>query len=803
MPTVRPDRVGRVLSDPGDPAGRVPPDPAAEGNRKVLILLAATALLFAIHLLPSPAPLQRAGNLIPLTAAGKTCLGIMAFAVTLWVTEALPFAATSLLIVLLIPAFGIAGFREVVRASFGDPVIVFFIGVLILAAGFTLSGLGTRLTYLVLLRVGTQTSRVLLGFLIVGTLISMWITDIAVAAMLFPLGVGLLRDAGLRPAHSNFGRALMIATAFGPLIGGIATPAGTAANLVAIAQLKQLAGVDVSFGRWMVLGVPASLLMIPFAWRILLWMFPPELDRLPIGHDAIRDRLRDLGPLRPTERRTLLVFASVVALWLFTPLPVEAVGLGGGVALFVPGLRVLSWKEAEAQVEWGGVMLIVAGLSLGLVVFESGAARWLAWVLLGQITSVPGALRPFVIVLAVAGLHLLFSSNTVTATIITPILVALATDLRLDAWATVAPAAFTSSLAFILVSEGPTTIIPYASGYFSIRDLAKAGILMTIAAATCVATTQYVVRMLSLDLGAVHDAARSGIERVAAVHDAAVVPQDEIAGAPAVTPRLRIGRCRLPDAIEQCVRRIERQSLQPRVAASAEIQMLPSGLRVHTDERMECSGRRAWIVARRDAGTDISSAVVRPVVLDAEPERLRAQIIGKRLPSAVHRAEARVATRSWNFEGIERARFGWIGQVRHVRVPHGFAGAEAADGHAIFDHVRHDVDLGMTVHESTAILLNGRLVERAESTAESDQIGITESLVAKQQHCVVEPRAIDLGERHVINRSEVDAANFRAEYGGGGDNLQNRAARTVRGHISDRHIEYGKIPDSNRWVEQG
>jgi sodium-dependent dicarboxylate transporter 2/3/5 len=199
------------------------------------------------------------------------------------VTEALPFAATSLLVVLLIPAFGIAEFREVVRASFGDPVIVFFIGVLILAAAFTLSGLGTRLTYLVLLRVGTRTSRVLLGFLIVGTLISMWITDIAVAAMLFPLGVGLLRDAGLRPAHSNFGRALMIATAFGPLIGGIATPAGTAANLVAIAQLKQLAHVDVSFWRWMGLGVPASLLMIPFAWRILLWMFPPELDRLPIS----------------------------------------------------------------------------------------------------------------------------------------------------------------------------------------------------------------------------------------------------------------------------------------------------------------------------------------------------------------------------------------------------------------------------------------------------------------------------------------------------------------------------------------
>ncbi len=497
-----------VHPPPGSPpaGGAQISTPAARGPR-LLVLAAAAALMLAIYALPSPPALEREGNLIALTANGKACLAIMAFAVILWVTETLPFAATGLLIVLLIPAFGIADYRSVVRAGFGDPVITFFVGVLILSAGFTRSGLGTRLAYRVLAWVGTRTDRVLFGFLLVGTLISMWITDMAVAAMLLPVAMGIATDARLRAGQSNFGRALLISVAFGPLIGGIATPAGTGANIVALAQLEQLAGVSVTFTEWMWLGVPASLLMVPLAWWILRWMFPPEIDRLPMTQAEVGERLRALGPLSRIERHTLVGFGGAVALWILTPLlatwtdgrialPVEAIALGAGLYLFLPGVNVLTWKEAERDIEWGGIMLIVAGLSLGLVVFETGAARWLAWVLLGQITVVPDVLRPFVIVLAVSGLHLLFSSNTVTATIIVPILVALAQDLRLDVWTIVAPAAFTSSLAFILVTEGPTTLIPYASGYFSIKDMAKAGILMTIGAAACVAITQYVMGAL-------------------------------------------------------------------------------------------------------------------------------------------------------------------------------------------------------------------------------------------------------------------------------------------------------------------
>ena len=480
---------------------------ASSERGRALTILVAILIMLVVDWLPEPAPLERAGDVIALTPNGKACLAILAFAITLWVTEAIPFAVTALFVLLLVPIFGIADYATTVRAGFGNPLITFFIGVLFLSTGFTRSGLGTRLVLHMLRIVGTRTDRVLLGFLVIGALLSMWITDMAVAAVLLPLGVGILKDAGLKPLQSSYGRALMISCAFGPLIGGIGTPAGAGANLAAVGYLRELAGVEISFARWMAFGFPSAILMIPVCWRILLRAFPPEIDHLPMEQKEIDDRIAALG--RPTrlEIWTVAVFAGTITTWLTTPLlaqwsgglidpPTQAVALGGGLLLFLPGLRVLVWKEAQRDMDWGGVVLIVAGLSLGVMVFETGAARWLAQVMLGRLADVPGVLQPFVIVLVVAALHMLFSSNTVTGAIIMPILIALAQDLGLDVWTIAAPAAFTSTLAFILVTESPTNVLPYSAGYFSIRDMAKVGIVMTFGAAACVTIAIVAVRAL-------------------------------------------------------------------------------------------------------------------------------------------------------------------------------------------------------------------------------------------------------------------------------------------------------------------
>jgi sodium-dependent dicarboxylate transporter 2/3/5 len=459
--------------------------------------IAAFVLLGVIAILPSPDPLVKGGEMIPLAWNAKATLALLAAAIVLWITEVIPFSITALIIMLLIPVFGIDSFKHVIILGFGNQIIAFFIGVLILSSAFTRSGMGNRLSGLILSVMGTKTRMVILGFIIVGTLLSMWVTDMAVAAILMPLGVAILRQSGVKPLESNFGKGLMISCAWGPLFGGIATPSGCGPNPLTIGFLKGLAHIDIDFITWMSMGLPASLLMIPAGWLVITMIFPPEIERVPLGKEEIRKRLDDLGSLGIKEKWTLSIFLMTISAWIAAPfikdmtggmvdMPMQAVALSGALFLFLPGIEVLSWKEAQEDVDWGGIILICAGISLGMVVYNTGAARWLSWLLLGPVVQLPATIRVFVIVLGVSLLHLAFSSNTVTGTIIIPLLIALATDLNINPWLICAPAAFTSSLAFILVTETPTNVIPYSAGYFAIKDMAKAGIVMTLVAALCV-----------------------------------------------------------------------------------------------------------------------------------------------------------------------------------------------------------------------------------------------------------------------------------------------------------------------------
>jgi len=467
-------------------------------NVKIFFGMLALSLLIVILLLPVPPPIKTTVKEISLTPQGKTTLAVLAMAVLLWMTEAVAFPVTGLLAIVVLVVTKAQPFRELVKNGFGSPIFLFFLGVLIITAAISETGILHRIALWLLHKLGHKPKYVILFFLTMGTLMAFWITDMAVAAMLFPLAVSILKDAGVEPLKSNFGRTLMISCAWGPLMGGIATPVGCGTNPLTISFLKDLAGVDITFANWMVMGAPASIMMLPCAWLILLKIFPMENINVKVSREDFKKKMNTIGPVTRKEFLTVLIFGLTIFLWVSKDfikvwtggaidyLDISFVAIMCPCLFFLPGIEILDWKRMQQSINWGGIILIVTGLSIGMAIYNSGAAEWLAWVLFNKI----GMLHPigivFVIVLGVSLMKVLFSSNTVTGVIIVPLLIALAKNLGLDPVLVAVPAGITSSLAFILVTSTPTNVIPYSAGYFSIVDMAKAGLWMTVASSITV-----------------------------------------------------------------------------------------------------------------------------------------------------------------------------------------------------------------------------------------------------------------------------------------------------------------------------
>ena len=464
----------------------------------------AAAILLFVAKFPLPESILIAGDVV-LQPHGRMSLGILFFCLYLWITEPVPFHITGCIGILLLAFFKLDSFASIVRLGFGNDTIIFFIGVLTLSAFITQSGLGKRISMFILSITGNKTSNVLLGFMIAGTLISMWITDMAVAAMLLPIARSMLEEEGLKPKESNFGKALMITVSWGALIGGIGTPAGCGPNQIAIGFMKSMLDINISFLQWMMYGVPAALLMILPSWWLLLKMFKPEISHLSKSKEDLKADFKAMGPMNKNEIATTVVFLITVTLWLTSSLLENLIGFDISTSIpalmctclfFLPGATTFKWKQISDDISWDGIILIATGISLGLVMYSTGAAEWLSVILLSGIVGIHPVIQIFLIVMIVSFIKVGLSSNTVTATIIMPIMVVLAQTNNMPLVGILLPTALSLSLAFILVTSTPTSVIPYSAGYFKISDMVKAGIPMTIISAVIVAITVFAIGSL-------------------------------------------------------------------------------------------------------------------------------------------------------------------------------------------------------------------------------------------------------------------------------------------------------------------
>jgi solute carrier family 13 (sodium-dependent dicarboxylate transporter), member 2/3/5 len=438
---------------------------------KWFCLMFGIAILIASTIVPVPAGLDR---------SALKMLAVMITVTLWWITEAFPVAVTALLIPVMVHALRIMPMQEAVRESFGNTLIPFMIGVLGLSAAFTASGLGKRLACHLLQFAGTDTRRVVGGYLWMSFLICMFVDPLAVVAMMLPLVLGVLKAINAVPGKTNFGKALMMAIIFGAILGGSSTPAGVSSNVVTVAFLTKM-NIKVSFVYWMAVATPIAVSTCFITWWLILRIFPPEIKFLPTLADTSFD-IKAMGRWSTKEKTTLTVFLCAVTLWMtsdLTQIPSALISLliVAGITLPVVGV-FRSWKELH--IEWGGVILLVGGFVVGVAAAKTGLASWLVQKGLGPMVDLPRILQPSAIVLIVAADSLGFSSFGTTASVNVPLVMAYAQHAGLPLLAMAMVAGLASSVHFILVTQSPSIVLPYAAGYFSFRDLAKIGLCVTL-----------------------------------------------------------------------------------------------------------------------------------------------------------------------------------------------------------------------------------------------------------------------------------------------------------------------------------
>ncbi|GAB4420899.1 MAG: SLC13 family permease [Bacteroidia bacterium] len=435
-----------------------------------------------------------------LSPTGVAVLGATLWIATWWITEAIPIEATSLLPCLLFPLTEALGLKATTQA-YGHPMVFLYLGGFIIALSIERWNLHRRIALHVIARMGTDAPRLILGFMVATALLSMWISNTATALMMLPIGMAIVRQLATDRGEATdtaslatpFAKALLLGIAYAASIGGMATLIGTPPNLVFAAVVEDQLGIGISFMQWFIFGFPFAAALLLITWWVLTRVsFRLRSAATPGGQAAIAAQLRALGPMRIEERRVLAIFALTGIAWITRSFLLEKllpgiddtlIGLMGALLLFLiparsePGSRLMQWQHT-LRLPWGILLLFGGGLAIAQGFETSGLATWIG----GRLQLLDGVSLLLIILLVATLVNFLteVTSNLATATMILPILAALATGMGVHPFSLMVPAILASSCAFMLPVATPPNAIVFGSELIGMRDMVRAGILLNL-----------------------------------------------------------------------------------------------------------------------------------------------------------------------------------------------------------------------------------------------------------------------------------------------------------------------------------
>lgn len=456
----------------------------------------ALAVLIAIISLPPQAGLP---------VAGQRMLAVFGFAIVVWVSEALDYAVSALVIGALMalllgispdpakPAALLGTVQGLTMAvvGFSNTALILVAAALFLATAMTITGLDRRIALRILSLVGARTGRVVIGNILVTIVLSFLVPSAtARAAAMVPIMLGIIAAFGV-DRRSRFASVLMITTAQGISVWNVGVKTAAAQNMVAIGFIQKLLGHDIGWLDWLVAAGPFSIVLSIGLYVVMMTMLKPETETVPGGAATIRKALADLGPMSGAEKRLLTISLILLCFWatesVLHPFDSSTTTTVAVALLFLPGIGVMEWKQAQARFPWGTIVLFGVGISLGTVLLQTKAAAWIANLIVTTFgldqfggLAILAVLAAFLIII-----HLGFASATALAASMIPIVIAVLQKVQTPGISVIGMTMllqFVISFGFVLPVNSPQGMVAYGTETFAARDFVRTGLVLTVLA---------------------------------------------------------------------------------------------------------------------------------------------------------------------------------------------------------------------------------------------------------------------------------------------------------------------------------
>lgn len=445
---------------------------------------------------------------------GDAVIAVAVWMLIWWITEAVSISVTALLPLLLFPLLKILPIADV-GANYGSPIVFLFFGGFVMALALEKVNLHKRIALNIIRLTGTTPNKVVLGFMIATASLSMWISNTASTVVMLPIALSVINlliddEDGFTKNDKNFALSVMLGIAFSANAGGIATVIGTPPNSVLIGLLENEYNIQISFLKWMTLGLPFSIVMIAISYLVLVkWMFPNKDLKFNASKEVIQVELEKLGPTSGKEKMVLVIFGVTVFLWIFRTLinnifpnlglSDTMISIFAAISLFaIPynikkGDFIIHWKDTS-KLAWGILILFGGGLALAKGMSVSGIVDLVANVIASSDISI--LLTASLLILLMLFMTELMS-NVALVAVLAPVVAGIAIGLEIPLLYLLIPVTMASSCAFMLPMATPPNAIVFASGYVKVPEMARVGIILNlIAVALLIVVFQFVIPLL-------------------------------------------------------------------------------------------------------------------------------------------------------------------------------------------------------------------------------------------------------------------------------------------------------------------